>query len=80
VDHRAADYEEDHVIALEIGGAPAAAVNLFPEPHQVSGGDDSLENTLHGEVCHGQLSLAAAQARLFHVKQGHGYSRAASGA
>jgi hypothetical protein len=69
-----------HVIALEIGGAPAAAVNLFPEPHAVSSTDDTLENSLHRQVCDGQLTLAAAQLRLFTAKVGHGYSRAASAA
>ena len=26
------DYEEDHLISLEIGGAPSAEANLWPEP------------------------------------------------
>ena len=72
------DYEEDHVIALEIGGAPAAAANLFPESHAVSSGDDTLENNLHSQVCRGALSLAEAQLRLFTAKVAHGYSRANS--
>jgi hypothetical protein len=79
-DHRVGDYEEDHVIALEIGGAPAAAVNLFPESHIFSYTDDTLESSLHSQVCDGLLSLAAAQRQLFTAKQSHGYSRAASAA
>jgi hypothetical protein len=77
-DTRVGDYEEDHVIALELGGAPAAASNLFPEPHSVSFADDTMETNLRSQVCRGQLSLAAAQLRLFMIKVAHGYSRTAS--
>ncbi len=58
------DYEEDHLISLELGGAPAAVANLWPEPYQVAGGarvKDRLENRLHALVCAGTISLAAAQ-------------------
>jgi hypothetical protein len=77
-DTQVSDYEEDHVIALEIGGAPASSVNLFPEAHRVSNTDDTLENDLHTRVCRGQLTLAGAQLQLFTAKLAHGYSRAAS--
>jgi hypothetical protein len=65
-----ADYEEDHLIPLEIGGAPRAAANLWPEPYTVSLPDgtavgarvkDRLENALHALVCKGSMSLARAQ-------------------
>src|SRR5205085_7286867 len=29
-------YEEDHLIPLELGGAPRKSLNLWPEPHSVS--------------------------------------------
>ncbi|WP_226844525.1 hypothetical protein [Acidithiobacillus ferriphilus] len=64
--HRLRDYEEDHLISLEIGGSPDSPQNLWPEPHHVIGGwgsytKDKLENRLHALVCHGQISLATAQ-------------------
>ena len=77
-DTRVSDYEEDHVIALELGGAPAASSNLFPEPHSVSFADDTTEGNLRSQVCSGQLRLADAQLRLLRIKVAHGYSRAAS--
>ncbi|MDQ1392606.1 MAG: hypothetical protein QOF30_1583 [Acidimicrobiaceae bacterium] len=79
-DHLVRDYEEDHVIALEIGGAAASAVNLFPEPHTFSVPDDTLENSLHTQVCTGRLALADAQRQMLAAKVAHGYSRAASAA
>lgn len=66
-----ADYEEDHLISLEIGGAPKDPLNLWPEPYTVSLPDgtpvgarvkDQLENYLHKQVCGGQVTLNAAQA------------------
>jgi len=55
-DHSPGSYEEDHVVALGLGGAPSAPVNLWPEPRTVSGGDDRLENDLHAKVCSGALT------------------------
>lgn len=77
-DKRLASYEEDHVEALEVGGAPGAKVNLFPEPHKLSQPDDGLEGSLHSQVCTGRLTLAAAQAQLYAAKIAHGYQRAKS--
>jgi hypothetical protein len=61
---RLADYELDHLISLELGGAPAAVANLWPEPwtgdsnaHQ----KDAVENYLHEQVCSGSMQLADAQ-------------------
>lgn len=61
------DFEEDHLIALEIGGAPQDAHNLWPQSwtaHPDAHDKDAEENTLHREVCSGQLTLAAAQAKI----------------
>ena len=59
-----ADYEEDHLISLELGGSPDSPKNLWPEPYFVSDGarvKDRIENRLHSLVCAGTLSLRAAQ-------------------
>ena len=70
-DTNLADYEEDHLISLEIGGAPKDPANLWPEPYMVSLPDgtpvgarvkDQLENRLHALVCAGSMTLAKAQA------------------
>lgn len=63
-DMNPADYEEDHFIPLEIGGAPSDVRNLWPEPYAGSQGarvKDVVENRLHREVCDGAISLAAAR-------------------
>ena len=58
------DYEEDHLISLELGGAPSAEGNLWPEPYTASEGarvKDQVENKLHALVCSGTISLQTAQ-------------------
>ena len=62
------DYEEDHLIALEIGGNPYSVKNLWPEPWYGAAYTkwnasvkDELENRLHSLVCSGQLPLRTAQ-------------------
>lgn len=58
------DYEEDHLISLELGGSPTSEANLWPEPYSNTGGarvKDQLENKLRSLVCSGALSLAVAQ-------------------
>src|SRR5438270_8343179 len=37
-DRSFADYEEDHLIALELGGAPSETNNLWPEPYLAAQG------------------------------------------
>lgn len=68
-EHRLRDYEEDHLVPLELGGAPADPRNLWPEPHDPADGwgsyaKDRLENALNDLVCRGTLSLAAAQSAI----------------
>jgi hypothetical protein len=62
-DTQLADYEEDHLIPLELGGDGYAAGNLWPEPYAGTGArvKDTLENRLKLLVCGGQLGLRAAQ-------------------
>ena len=58
------DYEEDHFLPLELGGAPRDPRNLWPEPHagiKNSYSKDSVENAVKKAVCAGQVTLAAAQ-------------------
>jgi len=60
-----ADYEEDHLVPLEIGGHPSAVGNLWPEPRSgifSAGLKDKLENKLHLFICAGKVTLAVAQA------------------
>jgi hypothetical protein len=54
-------YEYDHLIALELGGAPNDTKNLWPEPGASPNAKDRLEMRLHRMVCDGSLSLEAAQ-------------------
>ncbi|MDE1725835.1 MAG: hypothetical protein KGH89_01045 [Thaumarchaeota archaeon] len=60
----ASDYELDHLIPLEIGGAPADVRNLWPESHYTTPSSydkDGFENYLHDQVCSGALDLKTAQ-------------------
>lgn len=57
------DYQEDHLISLELGGSPTDPRNLWPEPYPRATDVDQIENELNGEVCSGQLTLAQAQQR-----------------
>jgi hypothetical protein len=68
-------YEEDHLIPLELGGAPRNPVgddglpevagNLWAEPIDDARKKDKLENQLHGQVCAGTKTLAAAQLEMY---------------
>jgi hypothetical protein len=58
-----ADYQEDHLISLELGGNPTDPGNLWPEPYPRAADVDREENRLNGLVCSGELTLAEAQAR-----------------
>ena len=65
------DYEEDHLIALSLGGSPTSPENLWPQPHDVIEGwgsyaKDRLEARLHWLVCHRGLRLTTAQRALAH--------------
>jgi hypothetical protein len=61
-DHRRLHYYEyDHLVSLELGGAGNDRRNLWPEPGFSPNPKDSLENRLHSRVCHGRMSLSAAQ-------------------
>ena len=55
------DFQEDHLISLELGGNPTDARNLWPEPYPRAAEVDRIENRLNHEVCTGALTLAQAQ-------------------
>lgn len=58
------DYEEDHLIPLEVGGSPTSVYNLWAEPHYgnyTSYDKDALENYLNAQVCDGKMPLVQAQ-------------------
>jgi hypothetical protein len=72
-DRSTAAYEEDHLISLELGGAPTDPRNLWPEPYTASLADgrstgahvkDGYETTLKKAVCAGTVSLATAQSEI----------------
>lgn len=57
-------YEEDHLIALSIGGAPDDPLNLWPQPRGDEWGakkKDQLEMVLYKNVCAQKITLAEAQ-------------------
>ena len=66
------DYQEDHLISLELGGNPTDPRNLWPEPYPRATDVDKIENELHAEVCSGQLTLAQAQQREDDLKHTQG--------
>lgn len=64
--YRLSNYEEDHLVPLELGGSPDSPQNLWPEPHNVVGGwgsytKDKLEDRMRDLVCRGEVPLAQAQ-------------------
>jgi hypothetical protein len=77
-DYRYADtsttsYEEDHLIPLQLGGAPSDPHNIWPEPYTAALSDgrnvgarvkDTFETSLKRAVCAGSMSLAEARARI----------------
>jgi hypothetical protein len=69
-DRNPGHYQEDHLVPLELGGAPRDPRNLWPEPNLITLSDgseisseakDNLEDDLHRRVCDGSMLLADAQ-------------------
>jgi hypothetical protein len=61
-DRNPSHYEEDHLISLEIGGAPRSTRNLWPQPWTQARHDDyGIEAPLHRQLCDGTLTLRQAQ-------------------
>jgi hypothetical protein len=64
--HSTANYEEDHLISLELGGGATDSRNLWPEAYKPRPGarqKDVIEGDLHRQVCAGEITLAVAQRR-----------------
>ena len=55
------EYEYDHLVSLELGGATNDPRNLWPEPGGSPNPKDAVEDSLHAKVCDGQMSLREAQ-------------------
>jgi hypothetical protein len=55
------DYEEDHLIPLELGGSPTSPQNLWPEPGASPNPKDAVEDVANAAVCDGRMTLASAQ-------------------
>ena len=66
------DYQEDHLISLEMGGNPTDPRNLWPEPYPRAAEMDKIENELNDEICDGKLTLAQAQEREDTIKHTQG--------
>jgi hypothetical protein len=58
------DYEYDHLVSLELGGALNDSRNLWPEPGASPNPKDKVEDRLHALVCDRQISLASAQRQI----------------
>jgi hypothetical protein len=66
------DYQEDHLISLELGGNPTDPRNLWPEPYPRASDVDRAENELNARVCSGALTLAEAQRKESELKHEYG--------
>ena len=55
------NYEYDHFVPLELGGATNDRRNLWPEPGASPNPKDTVEDDLRAKVCDGSISLAKAQ-------------------
>ncbi len=66
-DTNMSDYEEDHLVPLELGGSPRDPGNLWPEPHYGSPTaytKDGVETKLKNAVCDGRITLSAARSAI----------------
>lgn len=55
-------YQLDHIIALELGGAPWNPANLRAIPSAANQAKGERENRLRREVCDGEITLAQGRA------------------
>ena len=62
------DYQEDHLISLELGGHPTDPRNLWPEPIARATQVDSVEDELNAQVCSRQITLAEGRRRESELK------------
>lgn len=64
-----AAYEEDHLMPLELGGAPRDPRNLWPVKWARARLDDAWETRLHKELCAGEVTLMQAQIQISTIKR-----------
>ncbi len=64
--HRHAAFTVDHLVPIELGGAPSDLRNLWPQPQAAAKRKDEVENALHNLVCDGRIELEAAQRAIAH--------------
>jgi hypothetical protein len=62
------DYQEDHLISLEVGGDPTDPRNLWPQPIERAVEVDDVEDELNHEICSGQITLREGQRRESELK------------
>jgi hypothetical protein len=57
------NYEEDHLISLQLGGSPTDPKNLWPQPYAGNNArkKDVIETKLKNMICSAKISLADAQ-------------------
>jgi hypothetical protein len=60
--YRVSGYQLDHVIALELGGAPYDPANLYTVTAAVNQAKGLIEDQLRREVCDGDITLAQGRA------------------
>ena len=66
-DQNPKNYEQDHLIPLNIGGNPTDTRNLWPQPRVgewSADKKDDLEFVIYKMVCHGEISLQQAQSMM----------------
>ncbi len=66
-DRNPQNYEQDHLIPLNIGGNPSDPRNMWPQPRDAQWGAEEkndLEFVVYRMVCNGDIPLAEAQKRI----------------
>jgi hypothetical protein len=61
-------YQEDHLISLELGGHPTDPRNLWPERRPRAEEVDAIENDLRARICSGAISLEEGQRAISRIK------------
>jgi hypothetical protein len=62
------NYQEDHLLSLELGGDPTDPRNLWPEPIDRAVEVDEVENELNHLICSGEITLREGQRRESELK------------
>jgi hypothetical protein len=70
-DQNPSHYEEDHLISLELGGAPYSKRNLWPEPRALARKSDPKENAWHHRPCDAATAAANGARRPRPISRGH---------